>query len=173
MGQVRFKIGIPGVGAAARAAEGQPSVAPLDLPKGGSAARAAEERNRAGRKSTGSADSPSARTIANISLRGQNGQVSQRLMPTSTPSSRSTAFHQAVHDLTGPHEPAADEMGKALPGAPHTNLSSHSVSSSVPATSAGDSSTVDLSPGPLQTTAVRFQTLLRSLFSSGDAAGKS
>lgn len=169
MSQVRFKIGIPRVGSAARAAEGESSIAPLNLPSGGSAARSAEDRKKAE-----STNEPGARILANISLRGQNGGVSQRPATTPLSTSKSTAYGQAIRAAMAPSEDLPGNDSPALPEANRTKSNLPTlVPASPPTTSADGTTSVTSSPGVLQTTAVRFQSLLRSLFFSGDAAGKS
>jgi hypothetical protein len=151
MNQVRFQIGVPRVGSAARKAEQEANFdatsGPFVRPEAGSAARAAEEEKAAGGRT--------AQTVAGFSLRGQNGTVTRNVPVTQNSLNR--AGEQA-----SPNEAVAQPAPPVLQQAPET-LSSES---------RGSNSEQPLA-GPLRLAASRFQTLVQSLFPPGDTAGKS
>lgn len=151
MGQINFQIGIPRAGSAARHAEEEERIAPtvgrIALPKAGSAARSVEEEK--------AADGSGVRPHAGFSLRAQNGVVTRNRPVTSTEFNSS-----GVH--TAPSE------------APVLHDAPTSSSVSTPPLEAGRGDVSAQSPArPLQLAASRFQALVRSLFTSSEASGKS
>ena len=152
MNQVRFQIGVPRVGSAARNAEDENSLdttsGRLVLPEAGSAARAAEAE-----KAAGGYLGP---TVAGFSLRGQNGTVT-----------RNTSVTQgALNSAGGPVSPVEAVARPEPPAA------QHNMSELLPSERRG-SNPEQSRAGPLHLAASRFQTLVQSLFSSGDTTGKS
>ena len=151
MNQVRFQIGVPRVGSAARNAEQEASLDPASRqfvrPEAGSAARAAEEEKAAGGRTT--------QTVAGFSLRGQNGTVTRNVPVTQN--SLNGAGEQA-----SPNEAVAQPVRSVLHQTPETLSSA----------SRGGNSEQPLA-GPLRLAASRFQTLVQSLFPPGDTTGKS
>jgi hypothetical protein len=150
MGQIRFQIGVPRAGSAARNSEQEEaitSVERLALPRAGSAARAAEEEK--------AASGPISRPQAGFSLRGQNGIVTRNNPVTSA------TFNSAGQQVT--------PLGTRLP---HDAPVPPSVSTPELAKSNGGTS-AQSAAGPLQLAASRFQTLVRSLFTSSETSGKS
>jgi hypothetical protein len=152
MNQVRFQIGVPRAGSAARIAENESSridstSGPFIRPEAGSAARAAEQE-----KASGSQTAP---TIAGFSLRGQNGMVTRNVSVTQGSLNR-------VWEKESPNETVAQPAPPALQQTPEP----------LPSESRGSNSQQPLA-GPLRLAASRFQTLVQSLFSSSDTTGKS
>jgi hypothetical protein len=152
MNQVRFQIGVPRVGSAARTAENEAKFdstsGRIVRPEAGSAARAAEEEKKANGVQP-------AQTIAGFSLRGQNGMVTRNVSVTQ--GSLNKGGEQA-----SPNEVAAQPARPAQPQSPEPLSSERR-----------DSNPQQPLAGPLRLAASRFQTLVQSLFSPGDTAGKS
>ena len=151
MNQVRFQIGVPRVGSAARNAEQEANLDATSRqfvrPEAGSAARAAEEEKAAGGGTT--------QTVTGFSLRGQNGTVTRNVPVTQN--SLNGAGEQA-----SPNEAVAQPVRSVLHQTPETLSSA----------SRGGNSEQPLA-GPLRLAASRFQTLVQSLFPPSDTAGKS
>ena len=150
MGQVNFRIGVPRAGSAAHSVEQEERVANvgrLALPKAGSSARAAEEEK--------SENGPGIRPQAGFSLRGQNGVVTRNATVTSA-AFNSTGTHVSPSGATVPQDAPPPQSVTAPPLAAGRS----DVSAQPPA-------------GPLQLAASRFQTLVRSLFTSSETSGKS
>ena len=151
MGQINFQIGIPRPGSAARNAEEGEQIAPAEgriaLPRAGSAARFAEQER--------AANGSGIRPHAGFSLRAQNGVIT-RNRPVTSSESNSSGVRTAPHETTAPHD---------APTSPSVSTSRlEAESGDVPAQSPA---------GPLQLAASRFQALVRSLFTSSEASGKS
>lgn len=151
MGQINFQIGIPRAGSAARNAEEEERIAPtvgrIALPRAGSAARSVEEEKAVNGSET--------RPHASFSLRAQNGVITRNRPVTST------EFNPSGVQTAPPEAPV-----------PHDAPTSPSVSTSPLETGRGDVS-AQSPAGPLQLAASRFQALVRSLFTSSEASGKS
>ena len=151
MNQVRFQIGVPRVGSAARNAEDENSLdttsGRLVLPEAGSAARAAEAE-----KAAGGYLGP---TVAGFSLRGQNGAVT-----------RNTSVTRGVLNSAGAPAPLAD-----APARPELSAA-QCMPEMLPSEKRG-SNPEQSRAGPLNLAASRLQTLVQSLFSSGDTTDKS
>ena len=151
MNQVRFQIGVPRVGSAARNAEDENSLdttsGRLVLPEAGSAARAAEAE-----KAAGGYLGP---TVAGFSLRGQNGTVT-----------RNTSVTQGALNSTGGPTPPGEVVARP-------ELSAAQRMPEMPPSEKRGSNSEQSRAGPLHLAASRFQTLVQSLFSPGDTTGKS
>ena len=152
MNQVRFQIGVPRAGSAARSAEREAKFdttpGRIVRPEAGSAARAAEQEKANGE--------PTAQTIAGFSLRGQNGMVTRNVPVTQGP------LNRVWEEQVSPNESVAQPARPVLQQTPEP-LSPEKRDSNSPQPLAG----------PLRLAASRFQTLVQSLFSQGDTSGKS
>jgi len=149
MGQIRFQIGVPRAGSAARSEEQEKDITQagrLVLPRAGSAARIAEEEK--------AASDPVSRPQAGFSLRGHNGTVTRNTSVTST-TFNSVGPQATPPGATVPHD-------APVPPSVSTPLAESRSDASAPS-----------SAGPLQLAASRFQTLVRSLFTSSETSGKS
>jgi hypothetical protein len=150
MGQIRFQIGVPRAGSAARSAEREEEVNPvgrLNLPRAGSAARAAEAEK--------AVSASVSRPQAGFSLRGQNGVVTRNTPVTSA------AFNSA-----------GTQVAPLAARPPHDGPAPSSVSTPEPAKSSSVAS-AQSTAGPLQLATSRFQALVRSLFTSSETSSKS
>lgn len=164
LNQVRFNIGVPKSGSAARLAE-ESAGSPLGTvrPRAGSAARDAEERKRMEPGAT--------HRGAAIGLRAQGGRaVTAEEMRAA--SARPWATSQPVTDVPQAVIEHIDSLGQhPVPVAANrtTYISAAGVSEQ------GISKQVvgeNASSGPLQTAAVRIKSLVQSLFSLGDSSSK-
>lgn len=151
MGQIKFQIGVPRAGSAARNAEQGEKDAPagrqIALPRAGSSARASEEEK--------AANGPTLRPQAGFSLRAQNGVISRNPAVTST-AFNSSGAHAAPHGASVLHDAPTPQNVPVPP----LETGHGDVSAQPPA-------------GPLQLAASRFQALVRSLFTSSETSGKS
>ena len=137
MPQIRFQVGVPRAGSAARSAE---DVLPVQSSLGsfaGSAARAAEAARQARYNNVTATPA--------IRMRAQGGQVSNQ----SAAQILTSQYAKQVDAMTAP-------SFASLPAFPST-----AVRTVQPVEG-------EVSSGVLQIAAIRVQTLLRSLFSSGD-----
>ena len=158
MNQLRFQIGIPKAGSAAREAENSAD-APLGSirPRAGSAARDAEERKRAEplRTQRGAAvgmRAPGGRVVTAEEMRAASG--------------RPPAAPQVSHE-----EKAAVAVERLAPAGIMVagNQTAFTSFTAVPEQVVEENA----SSGPLQTAAVRIKSLVQSLFSSDDSSSKS
>lgn len=158
MNQLRFQIGVPKAGSAAREAENSAG-APLGStrPCAGSAARDAEERKRA--------EPVISQRGAAVGMRAQGGRV-VTAEEMRAASARTSAAPQVSHE----QKKAVVVERLASAGDPVAAQSAAFASSTaVPEQVVEENA----SSGPLQTAAVRIKSLVQSLFSSGDSSSKS
>ncbi|MGI4758513.1 MAG: hypothetical protein ACRYGF_16885 [Janthinobacterium lividum] len=159
MNQVRFNIGLPKGGSAARIGEDAAGQGLRSVhPEGGSAARQAEERRRA--------ETVPVQRGASLGMRAQGGRVV-------------TAEEMRAASSAPRPEPLASSHGMKVVGTEHpVHASSMAVSAPESApltltTSVLEPTEEIASSGPLQTAAVRIKSLVQSLFSSGGSSSKS
>ncbi len=146
MSQIRFNIGVPRGGSAARSVEdGSEARVQSVRPQGGSAARAAEERNRL--------DGVPARRGVSIGLRAQGGRSAEDV----TGTARATPATATVVRREPLSVPPMISGSQALPAAP--------LSADAPAEE-------HVSFQPPQTVVARLQSLAKSLFSPGGSSTK-
>jgi hypothetical protein len=150
MNQIRFTIGVPKAGSAARIAE-EPSDSPTRsiLPRAGSSARDAEERKRL--------EGTPVRRSASISMRASGGRVAEPVAQTTT-----------LADKAGVTVARSQANGN-LPSSLLNNSSRPVVAAAPPGQSVADGPPT----GPLQTAAVRLKSLVQSLFLPGAPSNES
>ncbi|MGI4854065.1 MAG: hypothetical protein ACRYF4_08500 [Janthinobacterium lividum] len=157
MNQLRFQIGVPKAGSAAREAENSAD-APLGSirPRAGSAARDAEERKRAEPLQT--------QRGASVGMRAQGGRV------VTAEEMRAASGRPPAAPQVSPEEKKAvvferlAPTGTSVPGTQMVSTSSIAIPEQVEE---------NASSGSLQTAAVRIKSLVQSLFSSGDSSSSS
>ncbi len=153
MNQLRFSIGVPRPGSAARTAEDAADAADAPLhsirPRAGSAARDAEERKRA----------EGVRPM-------QRGSIVLRAHGTPFPE---TAPIAGPANLTGPQPHVVVERlhgGPMLSPAPSPAPGSHGLSQT------GQEDAPKMLHGPLQTAVGQIRSLVQSLFATGSSSSK-
>ena len=150
MNQIRFTIGVPKAGSAARIAE-QSSESPTRsiLPRAGSSARDAEERKKLG--------GTPARRSASISMRASGGRVAESVAHADTPAvTAGITVERSQADASLPSSFPSNSNGPVVAAA----LAGQSVNDGPPS-------------GSLQTAAVRLKSLVRSLFLPGAPSNES
>ena len=149
MNQIRFNIGVPKAGSAARIAEdAAESPSRSMLPRAGSAARDAEERKKA-------EGVPTRRSVG-YSMRATGGRVAGQATPT-----------KAVIST----EPVM-ERSQTISKLSVSNMEQSNISTISPLLSERSESG-NVSAGPLQTAVTRFKSLFESLFPAGGSSTKS
>ena len=146
MSQIRFNIGVPRGGSAARSAEDGSGRRPLSVrPQGGSAARMAEERNRL--------EAVPARQSVSIGLRAKGGRAASDV----TPSGTETVASATVTRRRSESAPQTISSGPQPPVVPRSaeSIAEQSASSQPPIT-----------------VAARIQSLAKSLFLPGGSSTK-
>ena len=153
MNNIRFSIGVPGAGSAARIAEDAAgSSLQSRLPRAGSAARNAEERKQS--------EGITMRRSAAISMRATGGRVPEQAAGTSS------------SDLSSEERNVVTQRSQAGITFPSSSVSN--LNASAPASfHNGGTGTQDSSPLPQPSAAVRLKSLVKSLFSPGDSPNKS
>lgn len=158
MNQLRFQIGVPKAGSAAREAENSADAPPGSIrPRAGSAARDAEERKRAEPVTT--------QRAAAVGMRAQGGRV-VTAEEMRAASAKPSAAPQVSHDQK---KAVVVERLAPAEGSIAADAATFPSSTAVPEQVVEESA----SSGALQTAAVRIKSLVQSLFSSGDSSSTS
>ncbi|WP_419805294.1 hypothetical protein [Terriglobus sp.] len=151
MAQVRFRIGVPGAGSAARDAESARDSFRTLRPEAGSAARQAEEERR-------NADIPAMRRMNSTTIRMQ------------TPSQRPAEWMKSASESAEAQPRKAENGASAasnLPSSPVPSMSAEKPAAALaPAgtLSGAEPTHNSLEASPLQTAAAKFRSLFRSVF---------